>query len=82
MCGWGGDEFRGGGGSAAPTKRWLQFPKYAKHTNHPQKPEDEDMDFHISGKTQLNMPPGNYDEIKVIPAVFDEFAFPVCVKIQ
>jgi hypothetical protein len=57
----------------------LQFPKYAKHAKHPQKPENEDRDFHISGTKQRNMPGGNYEEIKVVPAVFDEFVFPVCV---
>jgi hypothetical protein len=60
----------------------LQFPKYAKHAKHPQKPENEDRDFYISGKKQRNMPGGNYEEIKVVPAVFDEFVFPVCVQIQ
>jgi hypothetical protein len=57
----------------------LQSPKYAEHAKHPQKPEDENRDPHISGKKQRNMPRGNHEEIKVVPAVFDEFVFPVCV---
>jgi hypothetical protein len=60
----------------------LQFPKYAEHAKSPQEPEDGRRDLGISGKQQCNMPCGNHEEIKVVPAVFDEFVFPVCVQIQ